>query len=158
MLMARELLTLCTAAHKMLDDEQGEQQWDVIWWGALSLIRAVGHALRVDDDPAVLSISNELHKEWTRNTPEHLIFREFIVEDRNLLLKELSSRVYGAASTAFVVDEETAELGGNLYRPFEDGPWAGEDARDVYEMAIQWWSKQLDIIEERLQARPSRAR
>lgn len=35
----------------------------------------------------------------------------------------------------------------NLYRPIEEGFQVGEDARDVYVNAIEWWDMELSRIE-----------
>jgi len=48
-----------------------------------------------------------------------------------------------------------AEIGENIYRPMLDGPWEGDDARDVLIAAIDWWEEQLIIIENDIsQMRP----
>ncbi len=41
---------------------------------------------------------------------------------------------------AYVLDQ-------NIFRPFLNGPFSGEDAREVYDMAIKWWEAQLDTID-----------
>ena len=42
---------------------------------------------------------------------------------------------------------EVYELEDNLYRPMLAGPWEGDDARDVLQEAINWWEKELDLID-----------
>jgi hypothetical protein len=48
------------------------------------------------------------------------------------------------------------EIGENIYRPLLDGPWEGDDARDVLSEAIAWWDGQLTAV-EREAARRRRA-
>jgi hypothetical protein len=45
---------------------------------------------------------------------------------------------------------DTFALGDNTYRPMVDGPWAGDDARDVLELAIRWWEQELALIDEQV--------
>jgi hypothetical protein len=42
---------------------------------------------------------------------------------------------------------EVVELDENIYRPMLDGPWEGDDARDVLRVAIDWWNAELDKID-----------
>jgi len=37
----------------------------------------------------------------------------------------------------------------NLFRPMDDGPYAGQDGRDLIDDALEWWRVQLDEIDRR---------
>jgi hypothetical protein len=43
-----------------------------------------------------------------------------------------------------------AKIGENIYRPLLDGPWEGDDARDVLTEAIEWWHASLMRSTKRL--------
>jgi hypothetical protein len=134
-----------------LEEDPGRMR--VLWIGALALIRSVGHVLRnVDGKSDTLRPHiATTYKSW-RTQQSCLIFREFIEKSRNLALKEyklgidpgqaISISVFGDDGDAYceTLDQE-------LFRPLTDGPWRGEDARDIYEMAICWWEVQLTVIE-----------
>ena len=51
-------------------------------------------------------------------------------------------------SISEVANTEAFTLDDNLFCPIADGPYAGEDCRDVLEEAIAWWDTQLALIEE----------
>ena len=52
---ARRVMDDCEAALDMLQDEEDERRWRVLWAGAMALLRTVGHVLRNVDgaDPRV---------------------------------------------------------------------------------------------------------
>ena len=82
-------------------------------------------------------------------------------DERNNLLKEYQSRVHPLDSVPILLQAVANPTGGgtpqvlsaimeldeNVYRPMVDGPWAGDDAREVYEETIQWWERQLARID-----------
>jgi hypothetical protein len=159
-LVARDVLADCWCALSLLEDETDARKWRVHWAAAVALTRAVGSVLdKVDgvSDPVIQTIQKAAFKRWIdKASVEHHIFRRFIDQERNSVLKEYRSTVYGEAEIplavvceAGVVQEFGAEgvLDENLYRPMEDGPWAGEDARDVLRSALQWWDRELTAIE-----------
>jgi hypothetical protein len=45
---------------------------------------------------------------------------------------------------------EVFELGENVYRPIIQGYREGDDARDVYQDALDWWDAQLNSIDARI--------
>ena len=154
---ARRVLADCEAVLEMLDEEGDEQRWRVLWVGAVALLRAVGHVLRKVDGqtPRALDAINEAYQNWKSEQPEHLIFREFIEEQRNNILKEYRMNVLDLADVAVVVDPDGRSitdgtvfvLEENLFRPVTDGFGADEDARDVYREAIRWWETELSRLE-----------
>ena len=42
---------------------------------------------------------------------------------------------------------EVFQLDENIYRPIIDGFREGDDARDVYREALDWWDAELSFIE-----------
>ncbi len=160
---AREVLGDCRLALSLLEEETDSQRWRIYWVAAVALIRIVGHVLdKVDgDDPVIKQVASAAFRRWKSADPEHEIFREFIEHERNNLLKEYHSEVYPLGEVSVVEPTaqppggadpvkscHTAEIGENIYRPLLDGPWEGEDARDVLTEAIEWWRQQLKAIDE----------
>lgn len=136
--------------------------WRVHWAAAIALVRAVGHVLdKVDGErPGVKQAARTLFKEW-KSGDEHLIFRKFIDDERNNLLKQYQSRVHPLENVPVLLQGVAPdgngpcaiiELGENVYRPMADGPWAGDDAREVYGEAIQWWERQLARVDSMARA------
>ena len=155
---ARRVLADCEAALAMLEDEQDEQRWRVLWVGAVALLRSVGHVLRKVDGhtPRSRAAINAAHQNWKSRQPEHLIFREFIEKARNNILKEYQLNVLDSAEAAVAVVDSDAEsvthetpliIDENLFRSVTDGFGTGEDARDVYREAIGWWKAELSCLE-----------
>jgi hypothetical protein len=57
------------------------------------------------------------------------------------------SVIWLVAASGSSSSTEAFELDENLFRPLVDGPWAGEDVRDVYLEAVAWWEDELDHID-----------
>jgi hypothetical protein len=160
---AREVLDDCRIALSLLEAETDIQRWRIHWAAAVALIRAVGHVLdKVDgNDPMTKQIAGAAFKQWKSADPKHEIFREFIERERNNLLKEYRSDVHPLTEVAVAIEvtaqpvgggqplklAHIGEIGENIYRPLLDGPWEGNDARDVLDEAIGWWESELTAIE-----------
>ena len=160
---ARRVLGDCEAALSMLDDEEDERRWRVLWAGAMALLRTVGHVLRNVDgaDSEVRSAVDAAWARWKGDRSKNAVFWEFIQKERNNILKEYRFSVLDSAEVGLglvvtrgdqdsgsVVSHETpVALGENLFRPLMDGFGMGEDARDVYGEALQWWDTELAGIE-----------
>ncbi|NTH46626.1 hypothetical protein G6K98_15970 [Agrobacterium rhizogenes] len=162
---AREVLDDCRVALSMLEDEVDLQRWRIHWAAAVALIRAVGHVLdKVDGrDRYLKKATAAAFKRWKSDDDAHEIFREFIERERNNLLKEYSSDVHPLDSVSVavlltaipegggkpaVMGADVSELDENVYRPMVDGPWVGDDARDVLSLAIDWWEMELNLIDK----------
>jgi hypothetical protein len=101
---------------------------------------------------------------WKTDRVGHAVFWEFIEEERNNVLKEYRFNLHpldhvDVAVMLTVQDPKTGEvrqapqivpIGENIYRPILDGYSEGNDARDVYREAIEWWNTQLAEIESKL--------
>lgn len=145
-----------------LEDETGQVAWRLYWITAVVLVRAVGHVLvKVDggETSHVREIANELHRNWKTAAAEHAIFRDFIELERNNILKEYEFAVSeGPVPIMVTLDDpisgDSPRLGAlieeNIYRPMLSGPYEGEDGRTLLDEAIDWWTKQLDCIDRRV--------
>ena len=163
---AREVLADCELAAELLEKETDYRAWRVHWVGALALIRAVGHVLHKVDgiDKDVRKASSVAYKGWTGKAPEHEIFRRFIDDERNNVLKNYSFNLHPLDEVDVNVrltlqHPETGELsyldqvvpiGENMYRPITEGYGEGEDARTIYREAIDWWHNELDAVDRAL--------
>lgn len=154
---ARRVLCDCRTALEMLDDEEVEDRWRIIWVAAITLLRSIGHVLlrEADADPYLRDRVRALFREHAEDRDAHPIYWEFIKAERDSLIKENATQVYDSVQSTLVVEELHGQmlkssvftLEGNLFRPLRDGRWAGEDARDVYLEAIDWWEAQIAKLE-----------
>jgi hypothetical protein len=156
-LTARDVLSDCEIALEILEDTEDVRRWRVLWSGAVALARTVGHVLRHVDrkEPQFRAAIDQRFEFWKSERDANAVFWDFIEEERNNLLKEYKSRVSDAEeiplgilpSTEDLDSEETFLLGENLYRPILSGYGEGEDARDIYKEALDWWERELSAIE-----------
>ena len=137
----------------MMEDETDPDRFRVLWVGAISLLRAVGHVLHKVDavEPKLKASSSRAFKQWKDASKGHGIFTEFIEKSRNLVLKEYEFQVDQRDEISLMIadgaDASNFNSMENLFRPLVDGYGAGEDGRDVYASAIDWWEEQLTVIE-----------
>ena len=160
---ARRVLLDCHYALNLLENETDPDLWRGHWAGALALLRAVGHVLdKVDGkDPIVAQVSKDLYQKWKKDRETYELFNEFIERDRNLILKEYEFNVHPHDQIEVAIvgkavspegDEvkfgETHLLDESIYRPILTGPKEGDDARDVYQEALDWWGTQIELIDK----------
>ena len=156
---AREVIARCDFFLDKLRENPSGVAWEAQFSGCLALLRSVGHVLDKCDAP--LSTA----KWWThsveKNKAEHPIFWEFILEDRNLILKEGQIRAGQSAHVGIVGVEARALTGrDNLTSPpsapqptasftyqMNEGVFAGRDPRELIADAIEWWKTQVSSIE-----------
>jgi hypothetical protein len=153
------------AVRAKLEDERGWVEWRLYWVTAVVLVRAVGHVLdKVDGaaSPVVRKVANELYKKWKKAEGLDVIFRDFIEQERNSILKEYE---FGMSEgpvpvSARLQNPDTGELflqhaliEENIYRPMRNGPYEGEDGRTLLDEAISWWTIQLDLVDKESGAR-----
>lgn len=149
---ARLVLEDCRLTLGLLDHVQSEGMFRVLWVALVTLLRAVGHVLdKVDGnaDPAMRRAVDEAWKACQERREADRIFWAFIDHERNAVLKtyemtppagDVVVGLTGQPETlAFVLDE-------NIFKPLLDGPYAGEDARDVAGDAIAWWDRHLSAV------------
>lgn len=162
---ARRVLNDCRIALNLLESDQEDEHWRIHWAAAVALIRAVGHVLQKVDG-ARSNVASEAialaYKSWKTGSERHEIFTEFIERERNNLLKEYRTDVHPFTEASLAVEmnvirksdgepfvvREVLIIGENIYRPMLDGLYEGNDARDVLEMAIEWWECELDQIDK----------
>jgi hypothetical protein len=142
----------CRKALDLVDDARNEQEFRVHWVALVALLRAVGHVL----DKVDAASSSELRgavdtrwAEWRRNRDKHRLFWDFIEAERDSVLKTYEIGVQPGDVQLVVQQAGAAEvftLDECIFKPLLDGPFAGEDGRDVARDAISWWEGQLSEI------------
>ena len=149
--VARQVLADLEAAHIFLELEDDPQHFKVLWVAAVSLARAVGHVLQKVDAQRSQHLSSAVttaYAGWKRAPARNEIFWSFIEDERNSLLKQYEIGYFpGPVDVTLEPGSDVVRLGDQLFCPMEDGPYAGEDCRDVLGEATIWWREQLDAID-----------
>jgi hypothetical protein len=147
-LAARRVLRDCYRSHNELKQANDGSEWRLRWLTTLTLLRSVGHVLNSIDakrSPFLKSAIKAAWKRWARAESQHLIFREFIKHERDLVLKEYK------LGESLVVPSEGA-VTHSVNRPVFFGARLVEQPELVRE-AIEWWETQLTEIEEEAHVR-----
>ena len=153
---ATEMIDDAENALRMLEECENKDDFLVLWSACVTILRSIGHVLgKVDHQDKCLSAPiNSWWKDLKANTDE-VIFHELIEKERNFSIKEYKFN-YGAYrgwglmledknGKAMYFSEDAIPEG--VYIPMVDGPFDGEDCRDVIRQAIDWWKQQLQKIE-----------
>jgi hypothetical protein len=149
---ARSVLRDCELALEMMDEVTDPDRMRVLWVGALALIRLVGHRLHESDGQSELYRA-AIAEHWNYlQQSQDPMFWQFIKNYRDAAVKRHDTRIPEDSSFLGLVPHSN---GGHLLVTFEDclllplesGWREGEDARDVYRDAIDWWDFQLSEIE-----------
>jgi hypothetical protein len=108
----------------------------------MALLRASMHALdKVDAVTEPMKSANA--SVWSeRNTDS--IFKDFIEMDRNLLLKQYQLRA-GQNVAVYIGPSPHSEITYTM----NDGPFKGQDPREIVDQAITWISDFLEEVDQR---------
>jgi hypothetical protein len=156
---ARVVLDDCRGA--LLELTYGLQgaQWRRRWIACIVLLRAVGHVLEKVDAKASKAVCDAMNNEYLKlkqTQPNPQIYWNFIVDDRNLILKEYKFTA-GQGIRAIGGKANYDEFGNLLdSKPgsieylyiINTGPFAGRRQHDLIQEAIDWWQDHLDKIDE----------
>jgi hypothetical protein len=160
---ADEVIAHCEEALALLEEECDEVRWRVHWVGAMALLRMIGHVLEKVDAQRDEEFARRLQaawREWNSDLADHVIFREFIKPERDNLLKEFRSSIHPSGMIPILIENVLVQftedengdidqleiLDENIFRPRLEGYGAGEDARDLYRTALDWWRKQITLL------------
>lgn len=148
---ARKILRDLQMAHDLLETEESAERFRLHWVAAVALCRAIGHVLqKVDSNtsPQLKTAISQIYDSWKAEPEAHHIFFEFIEDERNAVLKEYEfGFLSGPVDLVVLPSGFTSTLEDNLFCPLSSGRFAGEDCRDVLELAINWWQVQLSQID-----------
>jgi hypothetical protein len=148
---ARKVLRDLQMARELLEMEEHPERFRVLWVAAVALCRAVGHVLQKIDSkssPQFKAAISRTYSSWKSEPEAHHIFFEFIEDERNSVLKEYEfGFMSGPATLVVLPDGFSTTLADNLFCPLSNGRFAGEDCRDVLELAVNWWNVQLDQVD-----------
>ncbi len=161
---ARKVLNDCEIALEMLEEVEDLGRWRLLWAGSVALLRAVGHVLKKIDgeSPQIRVVIDRRFDDWKRERQANSVFWDFIENERNNILKEYRSSVSPDEEILLTVQADGPSRGAgdmgqkgqvfrlseNIYRPIVSGYGEGEDARDIYRQALDWWGRELAAIEE----------
>lgn len=156
-LAARVVLDDCRVCLMRLEAEDDHAAFRINWVAMCALLRAVGHVLDKVDGPAGSEARRSLiaqkYRAWTKSgDPAHAVFREFIDDERNAVLKEYRFGYNEAVVQVALESVETGEpmvvaLPPGIYRPYDAGSFGDIDTRDLALEAIEWWDRELKDIE-----------
>lgn len=159
MLQSKKMLGVARTALEMMEDVVDSNQVEVLWIASITALRAVGHVLSKTDKNSRPEHAHRIDLWWNalkcnESQEENKIFFDFINSERNNTIKEFKIH-YDKQPQTIVVVEETEEkiaiedfvLDDLLYIPMVDGPYEGEDVRDLICEAIAWWEKQFNIMQ-----------
>ncbi len=154
---ATEMIDDAENALRMLEDCENEDDFRVLWIACVTILRSIGHVLgKVDHKDEHLATSIDTWWRALKADKTEVIFHEFIEKERNFSIKEYKFN-YGEYSGWNLVFEDDngkatffpeAGIPEGVYIPMVDGPYEGEDCRDIIKLAIEWWKQQLQKIEE----------
>ena len=159
-LAARTVLEDCTQAAAQLTDGVQGAQWRIAYMANVALLRAVYHVLESRDvagNPRLRQAFTRWAADLRQSKPKPEIYWEFIVSERNLLLKEYqSSAGQGVTAPGVLVElnlktgeQKTTRLGAiEHHYTMNDGVFKGRDHRDLFQEAISWWYEQLEMLEK----------
>jgi hypothetical protein len=153
-LKARNVLADCRNALDRLQEETRPKVFHLYWVAGIALARAVGHVLQKVDgehDDTIKRAVTSAYDAWKADRQASAIFWDFIEQERNQILKEYEVG-FLAGPIDVVAGGDLHTLDEHLFCPIADGPFAGEDCRDILEQAIAWWESQLDSIEATVRA------
>lgn len=163
---ARSLLEDCRQAAAQFTPGIQGSQWRIAYMTNVALLRAVYHVLESRDaatDPKL----RQAFKVWAASLlvskPRPEIYWEFIVSERNMLLKEYQSSAGQGVTVPGVLIEVNSKTGEQKvsclgvvehHYTMNDGFFAGRDQRELIAEAIAWWETQLTTLEASAGAAP----
>ncbi|HHG3271602.1 TPA: hypothetical protein ACPVX0_004743, partial [Vibrio parahaemolyticus] len=160
---SREVYQDCIHAKEYLEKaiEEGDYtQAKILWFSCVTLLRAIGHVLdKVDKHKYDVEFERELSQRFSKwkSVP---IFRDFIDEERNQILKEYKSsvevnstkKVFALVTSdgrRLVTSTGQSLTGVSTLRELvkAKGAYTGASPITVLENAIQWWDTELLNLE-----------
>lgn len=162
---ARKVLYDCRIALEKYSDNLQAEDFRIAWFTIVALLRSVGHVLKTVDSMESKNMARAIDEGWNkllRTKPEPSIFWEFIVEERNRVLKNYQYRV--TRRGILEIDPEcdnivmtfdmTDSLGFHIESPqmkinsfISSGKYKDMSELKVAQEACKWWENYLDEID-----------
>lgn len=145
---ARLVLDDCRRALEMVEQATNDTDFRVSWIALVTLLRAVGHVLDKVDRSASPVVSKAIDEQWKliKDKEKNKIYWQFIKEERDAALKTYELGPHYGEIGVLVQNANTTEIftiDDYLFTPLKEGPFSGEDARNIANNAIDWWDIQL---------------
>ena len=166
---ARIVLQDCKFAIRNYSIKLQSEELRICWISILSLLRTVGHVLDKVDKKKSRENEQAISEWWqtiVKSKPEPKIFWEFIDKYRNEMLKTYNHGIerymtingpeINGKKTYFQIDNANSRGGtgdspGSVTTSYlKDGVFAGQYEKDIANQAYDWWSLQLDLIDQRI--------
>jgi hypothetical protein len=163
---ARDVLRDCEAALADLRSGPTGYLWRTRWNAAISRLRTVGYALKNGDGERSAALRAAVDAAWAEvvaTKPEPIILWEFIDAERHKVEHESEFGAHQhvtARPGSLSINGATGESGSDPAGPttyehvMGEGPFAGQDPRDVVQQAIEWWRQYLDDLDRRAREDP----
>jgi hypothetical protein len=149
-LRARDVLLDAEAALGAWEETEDTARGRIFYAAVLMLLRAVGPVLRkvdVSEHPELAPLVAASFGVWIEDPEEYPLFAEFIEPERNAILKEYefgvgAEQVVGICENLQTGERREMPIATKIYA-YKDGPFVGEDVRDVARQAIEFWGANL---------------
>lgn len=156
---AEKMLHIAKTSLNMLQTVEDQDQVEVLWIAAITALRGVGHVLAKVDKYSNTILSQKIDDWWidlnkNKTIDKNRIFFDFIDKERNDTIKVLSIHYDKGMQDILIIEdinEKEAYFVNDvipqlIYIPMTDGYYEGEDIRELIEMAIEWWEKQIEEL------------
>ncbi len=151
---ARAALADCLFAWHKLEHCSDSQTFRVFWVAGVVLARTIGDVLRKVDSEFSPTMKLAIREAFETRQKDAVIFTQFIKAERDQLIHQYDTNVYADNVITLGIELngtiEPSNLDECIFKPLESGFYAGEDARDVLKLAIDWWSSELDWIDGKI--------
>ena len=151
--MARNVLNDCHLALEMMELETDPHRLRVLWIGALALVRLVGEVLGKIDAEAQPAMRSKIESHWrTLRNHKDPMFEKFIKGSRDRAVHSYDTDLIPIATVDIFITgegdvEHVQKLDECLFSPMMGEFRSGEDSRDVFRDALNWWDNYLTQIE-----------
>lgn len=150
---ARRVLGDCKFVLSKIERVTDPQEFRVLWAAGITLLRTVGdvlHKVDVRNQPELRLPVEKLWTEWKEGQGADGIFFGFIKRERDEIVHRYEASFYDEETimvlAKFDDSEELFDLDTDLFRPLQTGYGQGEDCREVFREAVEWWDEKLNNL------------
>lgn len=134
------------AARRLSERLDKGEPWQIEWVATVALLRAVGHVLHKVDARRSADSREAVAAAYARwkTEPEHAIFRDFIENERNNVLKRYR---LGEHAPAYLLQEDGSRI---LLEDGSDALLLETPDFGPVQAALRWWDEQLAALTDTL--------